>query len=239
MVGSANSVADIKVAKNTDSVVDTNALTIKGYFGQAINGTSFQQEAAGMKLSEPPGVNSPGITVANIPRTLGLMNTHGQAVDSQGRIHVVMWHCTDESLAAAGSRPGESRWGPAEARRNHHYWRDRKGGWHHSELPGVAGTRAKIFLDKDDNAYVVYSDSWRRGLFLPKGSLYIMAATSQAKWQDWRVIHVEEGPFVNEMLGDPYRWRKHGILSIMVQGSPDSPHEATPLGILDFTLEQQ
>ena len=45
----------------------------------------------------------PGITVAEIGRQYGLMNTHGQAVDSQGRIHVVMWHSSDESLAAAGS----------------------------------------------------------------------------------------------------------------------------------------
>jgi len=97
------------------------------------------------------------------------MNTHGQTVDSQGRVHVVMWHCTDESLRVAGSKPGEHRWGPAEARRNHHYWRDRKGDWHHRELPGVAGTRPKIFVDKHDNAYVVYADSWDRGFFFPEG----------------------------------------------------------------------
>ena len=50
---------------------------------------------------------------------------------------------------------------------------------------------------------------------------------------------MEEGPFVKEILGDPYRWRKDGILSIIVQGSPEKPHGATPLRILDFTLEQQ
>ena len=52
----------------------------------------------GEALSEPAHVNSPGVTVVNISRAHGLMNTHGQAVDSQGRVHVVMWHCSDQSL---------------------------------------------------------------------------------------------------------------------------------------------
>ena len=60
-------------------------------------------------LSGPPRVDSPGITVVGIGRGLGLMNTHGQAVDSEGRIHTVMWHCTEQSLAAAGSAPGQVR----------------------------------------------------------------------------------------------------------------------------------
>ena len=63
----------------------------------------------GEVFTEPPGVNSPGLKVVDIGREYGLMNTHGQAVDSQGRIHVVMWHCSDESLEKAGSKPGD-RW---------------------------------------------------------------------------------------------------------------------------------
>ena len=42
-----------------------------------------------------------GVKVVDIPRTYGLMNTHGQAVDSKGRIHTVVWHCTDISIKAA------------------------------------------------------------------------------------------------------------------------------------------
>ena len=37
--------ADLAVVKTGDSVVDANALTIDGGFGQAINGLSFQQDA--------------------------------------------------------------------------------------------------------------------------------------------------------------------------------------------------
>lgn len=185
---------------------------------------------AGKALGEPPGVNSPGITVVDIPRTLGLMNTHGQAVDAKGRVHVVMWHCSVESLQAAGTKPGQSRWGPAKARRYHHYWRDEKAAWHHRELPGVAGGRPKIFVDKDSNAYLIFNK---------QGNLVIMGAGAASKWTDWKVVHTETGPFVNEMLGDLYRWKTNGILSIMVQGRPTRPHEATPLRILDFAFRQE
>ena len=110
---------------------------------------------AGQPLANPAAVNSPGITVFRIDRTQGLMNTHGQTVDSQGRVHVVMWHCTDESLEAAGSKPGEHRWGPPEARRYFHYWRNRSGHWHQTQIPGVSGNRPKIFMDDRNNAYMI------------------------------------------------------------------------------------
>jgi len=113
--------------------------------------------SSGEPLDGPPRVDSPGIAVVPISRAHGLMNTHGQAVDSKGRIHAVMWHCSDESLAATGSRPGEHRWGPPEARRYHHYWRDASGAWHHVELPGRSGSRPKLFMDRDDNAYLIYA----------------------------------------------------------------------------------
>jgi len=190
-------------------------------------------------LTGPPHVGSPGIKVVNIARGYGLMNTHGQCVDSLGRVHVVMWHCTDESLRAAGSKPGESRWGPPKARRYYHYWRDRKGAWRRGELPGIAGTRPKIFTDNDNNAYVICSNAWADGIFATKGNLAIVQATSKARWKDWKVIHVEKGPFLNEMVFDYYRWKRDKILSVMVQESPKKAHEPTPLRILDFSFQKK
>ncbi|MHC4521629.1 MAG: BNR-4 repeat-containing protein, partial [Planctomycetota bacterium] len=194
----------------------------------------------GQTLAEPAHVNSPGITVARISRLHGLMNTHGQAVDSHGRVHVVMWHCTGQSLLAAGSKPGQHRWGPPQARRYHHYWRDLDGQWHHTELPPVAGNRPKVFLDKCDNACVIYaarqpSAQLADGHLHVAGDLVIVAATAASGWTDWQILHVEKGPFVNEMLGDPYRWKKDAVLSVMVQESPSKPHEPTTLRILDFS----
>jgi hypothetical protein len=199
---------------------------------------------AGQVLPGPPAVDSPGITVVKINSEYGLMNTHGQTVDSQGRVHVVMWHCTDESLEAAGSKPGEQRWGPPESRRYFHYWRDRSGRWHQTQMRGVSGNRPKIFTDRRDNAYMIYSSQIRPsamadGHLLVKGQLVIAAATAQNRWEDWKVIHTEDGPFVNEMLGDPYRWKQEQVLSVMVQESPKEPYDATSLRILDFSFQQQ
>lgn len=199
---------------------------------------------AGEPLPEPAGVNSSGITVIEISRLHGLMNTHGQAVDSEGRIHVVMWHCTDKTIRAAGSKPGEHRWGPPQARRYHHYWRAIDGQWHHRELPPVAGNRSKVFIDRSDNAYIIFGTRRRRakladGHLHSAGDLVIAAATAATRWEDWKVVHVEKGPFVNEMLGDRYRWAKERVLSIMVQQSPDAPHQPTPLRILDFSLQEK
>ncbi len=192
---------------------------------------------AGEALAEPPHVGSPGLRVVDIGREYGLMNTHGQAVDSQGRIHAVIWHCTDQSLKAANSSPGQERWGPPTARSYHHYWRDHDTAWHHAELPGGAGTRPKLFMDADDNAYQIASNAWARGLFGREGALIIMAASSESDWTDWKVIHTEQGPFLNEMLADYYRWKKDGVLSIMVQESPDDAYQPTPLRVLDFVVE--
>jgi hypothetical protein len=71
------------------------------------------------------------------------------------------------------------------------------------------------------------------------GDLIIAGATATSHWKDWRILHREEGPLVNEMLGDPYRWRRGGVLSVMVQESPSRAHEATPLRILDYTTTKQ
>ena len=186
----------------------------------------------GDPLPGPPRVDSPGITVVAIGRELGLMNTHGQAVDSEERIHTVMWHCTEQSLAAVGSAPGRERWGPAEARRYHHYWRDLEGRWHHGELPGRAGSRPKLFLDARDNAVLIFGSEDG-----PAADLTIAVATAATGWTDWRIVHTEPGPFVNEMLGDRTRWAEEGVLSVMVQETPSTPHEPTPLRVLDFTFE--
>jgi hypothetical protein len=196
----------------------------------------------GQVLGEPPHVNSPNLTVVEISRLLGLMNTHGQAVDSKDRVHVVMWHCTEESLKAAGSEPGEHRWGPTAARRYHHYWRDLDGTWHHRELPWIAGDRPKVFMDDDDNAYLIYAvrnePVGRVGeVSYMQGDLVIAGATAKSKWTDWTILHAEHGPFLREMLGDPYRWQQEGVLSIMVQEMPAKPHDPTALRILDFAFQ--
>lgn len=185
----------------------------------------------GETIAGPPCVDTPGITVVPVSDQLGLMNTHGQAVDSKGRVHVVMWHCTEASLEAAGSAPGKERFGPPEARRYHHYWRDQDGTWHHRELPGSVGSRPKILIDKNDNAYVIYGSDRKAPC-----TLNMVAATFASEWNDWRSVHVEEGPFFNEMLADVVRWKEEGVLSVMAQEPPSQPHAPSALHVIDFTV---
>ena len=189
-------------------------------------------------------LDSPGITVVPIAREHYLMNTHGQAVDSHGRIHTVMWHATAATLAQAQDKQ-QGQFGPADARRYHHYWRGDDGTWQHTELPGVAGNRPKVFFDKQDNALLIFNGRHPqaklddRSVYFDQGVLVIMAATAARQWSDWQVIHRERGPWMNEMLGDPYRWQEEGVLSVLVQESPAQPRDPTALRILDFTLDRK
>jgi hypothetical protein len=197
----------------------------------------------GELLKEPPRISSPHITVFSINRTQGLMNTHGQAVDSQGRIHVVMWH-TSAKIVTSGETISSSRWGPPLDRRYFHYWRDKKGTWYQRVLPGPAGNRAKLFIDTNNNTYLIYNapqnfSKMDQDIFFVGGDLTIAAASAKSLWTDWQKIHVEPGPFVNEMLGDFYRWEKEGILSVMVQESPKESHESTALRIIDFYFRNE
>ena len=191
-------------------------------------------------IKDLPGINTPDITVVDISRGYGLMNTHGQVVDSRGRIHTVMWHSSDESLKAYGVEPWQEQWGVEGARRYHHYWRDNRGEWRHNELPGVAGNRPKVLADKKDNLYLIFGrepvlDKTQTGIYFEKGDLVIMTARAETNWTDWNVIHTEQGPFMNEMLADVHRWKDRGILSIMVVESTER-YEPTSLRILDFAF---
>lgn len=193
----------------------------------------------GELITGPPNVHSSGIIAANIERTYGLMNTHGQAIDSKGRIHVLMWHCSDESLKSVGSHPGDERWGPLQARRYHHYWRALDGTWKHVELPWIAGSRPKIFMDKSDNLILIFgardTDSTEHVTYTID-DLVIAMSTSESFYETSKILYVEKGPFVNEMLGDNFYWKKEGILSVLVQEMPDYKHQPTPLRVLDFSL---
>jgi hypothetical protein len=111
-------------------------------------------------------------------------------------------------------------------------------------LPWIAGDRPKLFTDTSDNAYLIYAvrneSSGRVGrVAYAQGDLVIAAATAHSKWTDWTVLHAESGPFLREMLGDPYRWKQEGVLSIMVQETPSKPRDATALRILDFSFQGQ
>ncbi|WP_418262530.1 BNR repeat-containing protein [Flavobacterium faecale] len=194
----------------------------------------------GKLLKEIPNVNSPGVVVESIPRVWGLMNDHGQVIDSKGRVHVVMFHGTKETIEAAGSTLGATRWGPKEAQRYFHYWRDEKGKWNSTQLPMVVGNRPKIFTDKKDNLIMIYAgtaDKVQKGKKINNEDLIIAVATAKNNWQDWHIAHTVKGPFMNDMLADIYRWKKEAVLSIMLQEEPTEIRKPSPLKVVDLEIE--
>jgi len=167
------------------------------------------------------------------------MNTQGQAVDSAGRIHALMWHRDSGKPQAAGEvwdTVGSSYF---------HYWRDDSGTWQRSVIPSKPGApigcRPRLLFDKDDNAIAVYTlrsgrDAGTTGIYFNEADLVIATASAKSTWTDWTVAHVEPGPFVNEPLVDRYRLIERGVLSVMMQRSPAANLEATPIRVLDFQL---
>jgi len=193
----------------------------------------------GQPISGPANIDTPGLVVEHISRRQGLMNNQAQAVDSHNRMHVVMWSSSSTTLPTA---KGAEVWGPPADRRFHHYWREAAGKWHDDVLPGVAGSRPRLFSDSHDNLFLIYGrlaiDGPMQDEIFAPGDLVIAAATARNHWQDWKVIVDEKGPFINEMLGDTTRWKSEGILSVMVQQTPKVLGTPSPLRVIDYRLDE-
>ena len=148
----------------------------------------------------------------------------GQYMDSKSRPHQIVWHIPDH-VEPVEPEDRRAVWGRQESS-YHHYWGDEQGSWHSNLLPSPVGNRAKIFLDADDNAYAIFmvnqTDEWKFNIYFKKGNLVIATASAKSKWSDWKLIHREPGPFLNQALFDDTRWETDGVLSVIAQNSSDS-----------------
>ncbi len=194
------------------------------------------RNSLGAPLDGPARVDSPGLTVINIPRRLGLLNQCGQTVDSAGRVHVLMVQCTDSTLAESPQQPP---WGHPTARRYVHSWRGTDGQWQQTVLPGAVGTRPKIIADSDGNLFGIAlaptkATTFSNGLYPNVGQLVIYHATAKNRWTDWNIVHREPRPFLTEPIIDVARWRDEAILSILVQ---EAGENFSPIRVLTFRPE--
>jgi hypothetical protein len=172
-------------------------------------------------------VASPGILVQPLPWRWGIMNQVTQAVDSRGRVHVVMW--LQPPGAQAGSKDMNS-W------RYFHYWRDEQGRWQSRILPHF-GRKPSLLIDRSDNLVLVfnkpananYEDHFERG-----GPLQVCAASSAANWTDWRLVHQSKKSFVGEPRLDRHRWQDDQMLSVYAQESPAEAGSPSALHVMDF-----
>ena len=191
---------------------------------------------SGQLIKGLASIDTPGLIVEKISRRQGLMNSQAQAIDSKNRIHVVMWSSSVETPPTAKD---DAIWGAPADRRYHHYWREAAGKWHDDVLPWVAGSRPKIFFDDQDNLIMIYNrpaslSAMQAGIYFTQGDLVIVGASAAARWQDWKILAEEKGPFQNEMLGDPTRWQGQRILSVVVQETPKTLGAPSPLRVVDY-----
>lgn len=181
---------------------------------------------AGREFPLPARVDTPGITALNIPRNSGLANGSCQAADSRGRIHVILRHHLGIVQGGPpGAQPSTGKQRPPSG--YFHYWRQGPGQWAMNTLPVPGATRPKLFMDPQDNALMITQSG---------GNLLILRATADTQWQDWRLIHTEKGPFPTEMVADPVRWKRDGVLSVLVQERSPQGFAPSPLRIIDFKV---
>jgi hypothetical protein len=191
----------------------------------------------GQPIRGPASIDAPFLTVEHITLRQGLMNNQAQAIDSKNRLHVVMWF---SSITTSPTAKGGELLGPPADRRFHHFWREAPGVWHDDVIPWTAGSRPRMLIDGDDNLLLIYGRlqtgrSLVGGYYAPS-DLVIATASARNRWQDWSIAMEEKGPFINEMLADPSRWKADKILSVLVQEKPKSSGEPSPMRIIDYRL---
>jgi uncharacterized protein (DUF2249 family) len=186
---------------------------------------------AGDKIGErgkqPITIDSPGVRVVEIPTQRGLINATTQALDSHNRIHVVTFHLPDAA-------PGQANW-EATRKQTHyfHYWREGPGKWRRNEMD-FNGSRPQLWFDAADNAYLVFVGD----RFNPSPYLSIAMATAGSRWQDWKVVHREPGPFTGQPRID--RYNEPGLLSVYIQEEPKEPKStASALRVITFEARKQ
>ncbi|MEA1997500.1 MAG: hypothetical protein U9N45_07660, partial [Gemmatimonadota bacterium] len=127
--------------------------------------------------------------------------------------------------------PDQTEWVYSQrSMRYFHYWRDDLGVWNRIAVPFAAGSRPKLLMDRNDNAWLVFSGRH----WLKNKSLRIAAATAAGRWTDWEVIYHDERQFTGEALVDPYRWLQEGVISVYIQQQPKQKGEPSALRIIDF-----
>lgn len=178
---------------------------------------------AGTTLSLPMRVTSPGLVAIPLSTRYGLVNDQAQAVDSQGRVHVVMYHSQQENTDLTTIT--KIGWSSPGGNRYHHYWRDNAGNWTKFMLPWASGNRPKLLADREDNLFLIYQAA---------GNLRIARASGASNWTDWAVVHNEPGPFFGEMLADPVRMKEDNILSVFAQEKPSATNAPSPVRVLEF-----
>ncbi|MBA4147800.1 MAG: BNR-4 repeat-containing protein [Verrucomicrobia bacterium] len=182
-------------------------------------------QTIGERGKELVTLDSTGARAVEIPMNRGLMNAMTQATDSRNRIHILTFHLPDNI-------PEQTDWNSTRPKTHYfHYWRDDKGVWQRNEM-NFTGSRPQLWFDKNDNAYIVFVGD----RYNPSPNLSIAAASAKSKWNDWKVIHEQRGPFTGQPQVD--RYAGPNVFSIYIQEEPKNTEVGfSPLKVIDFRPE--
>ncbi|KAA1470785.1 hypothetical protein DENSPDRAFT_858561 [Dentipellis sp. KUC8613] len=176
---------------------------------------NWGQEIANMKGQSPILPVSAGITMFGIPKYGGILNQEAQAVDPEGRVHVLNRENTT----------GIEQW--------YHYWRDTNTYWTRTPLPldlpsinnitntpTVIGKRGKLAVLPSTGSNAHSSAGTTLLALLPSNApnstaLSVLASTAAGRFRDWRVVWEVRSGCVAEVLFDRYRLQD-GVLSLFV-----------------------
>jgi hypothetical protein len=183
-------------------------------------------EPIGQSGQRPMRVDSPGVTVWEIPFRWGMMNQLTQAVDGEGRLHVIVWQNPPD---AAGADPDLNAW------RYYHYWRDATGRWQRQAI-GLFGRKPRLVVSPEGDAVLVFTKGDDREYHGTDrgGRLTVATATAAAGWSDWHVEYASAGDFVGEPRVDLRRWQTERILSVYAQEKPSAPGAPSALRVIEF-----
>ncbi len=182
--------------------------------------------------TSPIDINSTGIEIADLDRRQAVMNQQGQVVDSEGGVHVLMYHRRQEP--GFEWQQGDGVFHRADSA-YHHYYRDPgTGNWDVNRLPvnHPVGSRPKIGVDHKGKLIIVYLS----------GSDLIIAGAQKTSggFADWEILHEDNGVYHGSPLLDSSRLAEDGILSVFVQdrqtGSASGP-TTSALRVVDFQID--
>jgi hypothetical protein len=160
--------------------------------------------------------SSSGIKVWTINQNRGLINQEHMAVDTTGRVHVLLSHMPDAQAddATFDSARTKSQF--------FHYWRNTSGTWTRVAmgLPVVASFRGKLAIASSNNLYAILPD------------LRIATATAASNFATWTVLDSSDaGRFFSDPLIDTARLLTENKLTVFY------PLKSSPnIAILDYSI---
>lgn len=168
------------------------------------------------------GVGSPGLVADPLGPNHGLMNQESQAVDANGRPHVVISYVPGRFTQCVSNYAAQR----AQNGRTFHVFRGADGTWTKREVPIPPNhtQRTRIVLDRNDDIYLV----------MPRGK--IVAATRASGWTDWTTVF--DRPSLRafgEVNVDTSRVASQGVLSVQYQQTSTGT-TPSPIRVADFRL---